>query len=244
VAATVTELGTPLSGTTASLTMTITGSPQIGDAIVVLAFNGDATALSSGLVTDSGSNTYTLRGSSGWASPATHRGAIWTAVLTTALTSGVSTVKFNPVSTGVGKAFQAIWISGLAASPFDVSQVHTSQSTSTPDTGTTAVVAGGEEIAIACFEALGTPSFTLPTGYVQTGLTTSFTTPSSTDTCWMTYKDATLSGTQIATATLGASGSCAGQIAIFKVAAATNLPAGLDQIHTNYRTTVGRSAIP
>lgn len=221
MAATVTDLGNSVA-TTASVAHTISGgSPQVGDLVLVLVANDSSTAISAGQVTDSGGNTYTQPAAAkefGWTSPSTHRAAWFESVLTVALTNGVSTVTFNPASNTVSKVVWVIWIQGLTASPFDKNANSVAQaSTTSPVTGTTAAVTGGDELSLAFFSfPPAGETFTAPAGYSTTGLVQAATAGNQLE---LAFKEATLSGTQSATGTLSPAATAGGGISIWLVAA-------------------------
>jgi hypothetical protein len=205
------------AGTT--YTLTLTSSIAVGDLIVVEAEGDTTDALSNGSITDSadgttfGTHTYTLAAQA--SENSAHRHGLWYVVCATAMTAGVSKVKFT---TG-GSSHKAIIVKKLAGSntiSLDKTASSANQTTTTnPVTGTTAATTQAVEVLFASFLYANAPTFTAPGGWTQTA-TTQQTTSTGSISMSTVHKFVSSTGTQSATATLGTTETAGGLIATFK----------------------------
>lgn len=148
------------SSSTTTLVLTITASVPVGDyVILVFTANGSSATWS---CADSGSNTYAMDIQESATTPFT---AIFSAKVTTALTSGVSTITVTTTSQG-GRALTAAQYTGLiAASPKD--QTNQNNNATNTTATITASSANGQayELVIGGFGMGGATTANAASGY-------------------------------------------------------------------------------
>lgn len=208
-----TSLGTSTSatlGTTQNLT--VTASVSVGDHVVI---GGSGFSNAAYTITDSAGNTYTTHVTSNG------RAFIASAKVTSALTSGVSTITMTGSPGQTAKNFIAAKVTGLdTTSWFDVSATGTAGGTTAAwSTNTTATTSTANEIvfAVCGCDTAGATTSTPVAGYTEIGDVTNGGAYQTV----LQYKIVSSTGTQNSSGTWGSSGwtwnSC---IATFKAAAA------------------------
>lgn len=119
----VTSLGSAQTAAGSTITLTVTAVAAIGDYVVVVVSDQQSSNLTAQTLVDSSGNTWTLLAAR-WQNNTSASGNaffLYGSQLTTALTSGTSTIVFTPEASGVGGRFNisGTKVTGVASTPLD-----------------------------------------------------------------------------------------------------------------------------
>lgn len=211
ISATTTSTGTSLTGT-------VSANVSLGNLhFVACAVPGSAEPAVS--VTDSGGNTYSLAFEERVGVGTQHTLALYYTIISSALTSGVSTVTWTWTNSRAFASLIGAQASGIAASPLDKTANAEGTGTTSVSSGATSTTAQADELLVGAASVRNNTTI-VPATFTEIGSDVTV----STMTINLAYSIVAATGTYTYDATAGASSTFGAGIATFKGDAAAPTP--------------------